>query len=136
MPESFGLSTETSNSSTRAPPLRTTAPDLHASITASLIVDGHHLPAAVVKTFVRVKLPERIVLISDLSGMAGLPPGRYQTELCELEILPTGKIVMAGQTQLLAAACYPQSDIGSALDLAELGTQSHALLSRRTGASP
>jgi len=76
-------------------------------LTASLIVDGHHLPPAVVKCLVRAKSPERIVLISDLSGMAGLPAGRYQTELCDLEILPTGKIVLAGQTQLLAAASAP-----------------------------
>ncbi len=76
-------------------------------LSASLIVDGHHLPAEVVKTFVRAKSAERIVLISDLSGIAGLPPGRYSTELCELEILTTGKLVIAGQDQLLAAASAP-----------------------------
>ncbi|MDZ4782681.1 MAG: amidohydrolase family protein [Planctomycetia bacterium] len=76
-------------------------------LTASLIVDGHHLPPEVVQTFVRAKGAERIVLISDLSGMAGLPPGRYRTELCELDILPSGKLVIAGQDQLLAAASAP-----------------------------
>jgi N-acetylglucosamine-6-phosphate deacetylase len=76
-------------------------------LTASLIVDGHHLPAEVVKTFVRAKSPSHVVLVSDLSGMAGLPPGRYATELGELEILPSGKLVVAGQTQLLAAASAP-----------------------------
>ena len=39
---------------------------------ASLIVDGHHLPPEVVKTFVRAKTPERIILVSDVSGLAGL----------------------------------------------------------------
>jgi N-acetylglucosamine-6-phosphate deacetylase len=76
-------------------------------LTASLIVDGHHLPPEVVQTFVRAKGAERIVLISDLSGMAGLPPGRYKTELCELDILPSGKLVIAGQDRLLAAASAP-----------------------------
>ncbi len=76
-------------------------------LTASLIVDGHHLPPEVVQTFVRAKGAERIVLISDLSGMAGLPPGRYKTELCELDILPNGKLVIAGQDRLLAAASAP-----------------------------
>ena len=71
---------------------------------ASLIVDGHHLPAAVVQSFVRAKTPQRCLLISDLSGMAGLPPGRYATELCELEILADGRLVIAGQDQLLAGA--------------------------------
>jgi N-acetylglucosamine-6-phosphate deacetylase len=73
-------------------------------LVASLIVDGHHLPPAVVQTFVRAKTPERCLLISDLSGMAGLPPGRYDTELCDLEILADGRLVIAGQDQLLAGA--------------------------------
>ena len=74
---------------------------------ASLIVDGHHLPPEVVKTFVRAKTPQRCILVSDESGLAGLPPGRYATDLCELEILPDGKLVIAGQDQLLAGASRP-----------------------------
>jgi N-acetylglucosamine-6-phosphate deacetylase len=74
---------------------------------ASLIVDGHHLPPAVVKAFVRAKSPERIVLISDLSGLAGQPPGRYASGLCDVEILDDGRLVVAGQRELLAAASRP-----------------------------
>jgi N-acetylglucosamine-6-phosphate deacetylase len=74
---------------------------------ASLIVDGHHLPPEVVKVFVRSKSPQRLVLISDLSGMAGQPAGRYRTSLCELEILPDGRLVVAGQDRLLAGAARP-----------------------------
>lgn len=76
---------------------------------ASLIVDGHHLPAEVVQSLVRAKTPERSILISDLSGLAGLPPGRYATQLCELEILADGRLVIAGQDQLLAGASQPIS---------------------------
>lgn len=74
---------------------------------ASLIVDGHHLPPEVVKCMVRAKTPERCILVSDLSGLAGLPPGRYSTQLCELEILDDGRLVIAGQEQLLAGASRP-----------------------------
>jgi N-acetylglucosamine-6-phosphate deacetylase len=74
---------------------------------ASLIVDGHHLPPEVVKCFVRGKTPERCILVSDLSGLAGLPVGRYQSSGCELEILPDGRLVIAGQDQLLAGASLP-----------------------------
>lgn len=74
---------------------------------ASLIVDGHHLPAEVVQTMVRAKTPQRCILVSDLSGLAGMPPGRYDTELCELEILDDGRLVIAGQDQLLAGASLP-----------------------------
>jgi N-acetylglucosamine-6-phosphate deacetylase len=74
---------------------------------ASLIVDGHHLPPEVVRTFVRAKSVGRCILVSDLSGLAGQPPGRYASELCELEILADGRLVIAGQDQLLAGASQP-----------------------------
>ncbi len=74
---------------------------------ASLIVDGHHLPGEVVQTMVRAKTVERCILVSDLSGLAGLPPGRYDTQLCDLEILADGRLVIAGQDQLLAGASLP-----------------------------
>jgi len=74
---------------------------------ASLIADGHHLPAAVLKTFIRAKTPARCILVSDLSGQAGQPPGRYHSEFCEVEILPSGKLVIAGQRNLYAGASLP-----------------------------
>jgi N-acetylglucosamine-6-phosphate deacetylase len=74
---------------------------------ASLIGDGHHLPPAMVKTFVRAKTPERCLLVSDMSGQAGLPPGRHAGGLCDVEILPGGRLVIAGQRELLAGAAAP-----------------------------
>ena len=76
-------------------------------LTASLIVDGHHLPPAVVKSMVRAKTPERVVLVSDITSMGGMPPGRYQTGLGELEVLPSGKLVPAGNPEILAGASFP-----------------------------
>jgi N-acetylglucosamine-6-phosphate deacetylase len=76
-------------------------------LTASLIADGHHLPPAVVKSMVRAKTPARCVLVSDITGMGGMPPGRYQTGLGELEVLPSGKLVPAGQRDILAGASLP-----------------------------
>ena len=73
-------------------------------LVASLIVDGHHLPPAVVKSMIRAKTPERIVLVSDVTSMGGMPPGRYSTGLGELEVLPSGKLVPAGQPDILAGA--------------------------------
>jgi N-acetylglucosamine-6-phosphate deacetylase len=76
-------------------------------LSASIIADGHHLPPEVVKTIVRAKTPARTILVSDESGLAGLPPGRYQSSGCELEILADGRLVIAGQDQLLAGASQP-----------------------------
>ena len=46
---------------------------------AMLIADGHHLPAAVLKTFFRAKGIARIIVVSDAVSVAGLKPGRYTT---------------------------------------------------------
>ncbi|MGH7135122.1 MAG: N-acetylglucosamine-6-phosphate deacetylase [Pirellulales bacterium] len=74
---------------------------------ASLIVDGHHLPPEVVKTIVRAKSPERSILVSDVSGLAGLPPGRHASSGGDVEVLSDGRLVVAGQDQLLAGAVAP-----------------------------
>lgn len=76
-------------------------------LVASLIVDGHHLPGEVVKSMVRAKTPQRCILVSDVSGLAGLPVGRYTSSGGDLEILPDGRLVIAGQDQLLAGASRP-----------------------------
>jgi N-acetylglucosamine-6-phosphate deacetylase len=91
---------------------------------ASLIVDGHHLPREVVKSLVRAKGPERIILVSDLSGMAGMPAGTYTTSGCELEILADGRLVIAGQDQLLAGASRPlASGVANVIEFAGVDRQ-------------
>lgn len=72
----------------------------------SLIADGFHLPVEVLKVFLRVKGTGRCILISDYSGHAGRPPGRYPSMGGEVEILPDGRLVVAGQRQLLAGAGF------------------------------
>lgn len=76
-------------------------------LSASLIVDGWHLPPEVVKTMVRAKTPQRCILVSDVSGLAGLPPGRHASSGGDIEIMPDGRLLIAGQDQLLAGASAP-----------------------------
>ena len=76
---------------------------------ASLIADGHHLPPEMLKVFIRAKTPQRCILVSDLSGQAGQPPGRYSSPFCDVEILPDGKLVVAGQRDIMAGASLPSS---------------------------
>jgi N-acetylglucosamine-6-phosphate deacetylase len=75
---------------------------------ASIIVDGHHLPPAVVKTFVRAKGIQRTILISDAVALAGMAPGDYDWMGMRVTLSPEGRISLSG-TPYLA---------GSALDLA------------------
>ena len=75
---------------------------------ATLIVDGHHLPPSVVQSFVRAKTPERCLIVSDITGMAGMKPGVYQqTSLGAIEVLEDGRLVVGGQRDLLAGASLP-----------------------------
>ncbi|MCE9528705.1 MAG: amidohydrolase family protein [Planctomycetales bacterium] len=76
-------------------------------LVASLITDGHHLPPSVVKSMVRAKTPARCVLVSDITGLGGMPPGRYATGLGDLEVLECGKLVLDGQRDILAGASQP-----------------------------
>ncbi|UCG47282.1 MAG: amidohydrolase family protein [Phycisphaerales bacterium] len=49
------------------------------NLLATIITDGHHLPDSVIKTIVRAKGPDRCIVISDASPVAGLPAGRHRT---------------------------------------------------------
>jgi N-acetylglucosamine-6-phosphate deacetylase len=93
---------------------------------------------------VRAKTPQRVVLVSDVSGLAGLPPGRYVGSGGEVDILADGRLVVAGQDQLLAGACAPIGtgvanlvryagvDLATAIDLA--GSRPAALVGFEAGA--
>lgn len=71
---------------------------------ASLITDGHHLPPSVVRSIIRAKQAENIIITCDAAGLAGCPPGVYDKEVVPVEILEDGRIVIAGQRQLLAGS--------------------------------
>lgn len=83
---------------------------------ASIIVDGHHLPASVVKTIVRAKTLDRLLLTCDSGPLAGMPPGRYQGWGSELEILPEGKIVVAGTPFLAGSWAFTDTCVGRIID--------------------
>ncbi|MBD3239943.1 MAG: amidohydrolase family protein [Chitinivibrionales bacterium] len=46
---------------------------------AMLITDGHHLPAELIKTAIRTKGVDHVVVTSDAAPPTGLPPGTYET---------------------------------------------------------
>jgi len=73
---------------------------------ASLICDGHHLPVAVVRCLLRVKTPARTILTCDASSLAGLAPGRYVEWDQEFEVLPHGKVVVAGTPYLAGSGVF------------------------------
>jgi N-acetylglucosamine-6-phosphate deacetylase len=63
---------------------------------ASLIADGHHLDRATLRVLARAKGPANLILVSDASPLAGLPPGTYG----DWAVDPSGKIIVAGTPYL------------------------------------
>jgi len=93
-------------------------------LAASFIADGDHLPPDMIKTLVRVKTPGRCILTSDLSGWAGCPPGRYSAGHGQIEILPEGRLVVAGQRRMLAGASRPiGAGVAQVMHVAGLGLE-------------
>jgi N-acetylglucosamine-6-phosphate deacetylase len=89
-------------------------------LTASIITDGHHLPAALIKCLVRVKTPARLIVTCDASSLAGLPPGRYTQVGKELEVLEGGKVVVPGTTFLGGSGAFTDTCLRVLLGLGEV----------------
>ncbi len=70
---------------------------------ASIIADGHHLPDAVLKTFWRTKGADRLILISDVAFLGGMPPGPNHWGDMAVEVHPDGKLSLAGTSYLAGA---------------------------------
>jgi N-acetylglucosamine-6-phosphate deacetylase len=86
---------------------------------ASIICDGHHLPLSVVRCMLRAKTPARTILTCDASSLAGLPAGRYREWEQELEIVPEGKIIVAGTGYLAGSWAFTDHGVRTTLSLRE-----------------
>lgn len=73
------------------------------NLSATLIADGFHLPAPVLKSMVRAKEIHRVMLVSDVGPMGGLSPGQYNWGSTRVEVHPDGHLGVAG-TEYLAGA--------------------------------
>jgi N-acetylglucosamine-6-phosphate deacetylase len=85
---------------------------------ASIIADGHHLPAGMVKGMVRAKTLQRVLLTCDAGSLAGLPPGRYAEWGTELEVLPSGRIVVPGTPFLAGSGSFTDRCVANVVDMA------------------
>ena len=70
---------------------------------ASLIADGFHLPRTTLKVFARAKELERIILVSDVGALGGMPVGRYTWGDTPVEVFADGHLGVA-DTEYLAGA--------------------------------
>jgi N-acetylglucosamine-6-phosphate deacetylase len=79
---------------------------------ASFIVDGHHLPAATVRSMIRAKTPARSILVTDAMAAAGMPPGRYTLGGQEVELSSAGRVAIPGAPTLAGSALSLDVAIG------------------------
>ncbi|MGC5617352.1 N-acetylglucosamine-6-phosphate deacetylase [Georgenia sp. Z1491] len=75
------------------------------TLSAGLIADGHHLPAAVLESVVRAKGPQGCYLVSDSVALAGSPAGRYTTPVGgDVVLSDDGRLALADDDRLLAGS--------------------------------
>ncbi|MDQ2798517.1 MAG: amidohydrolase family protein [Armatimonadota bacterium] len=90
----------------------------HDDLYATIIADGEHLPVSVVKCFARIKGAERLALVSDAVALGGLPAGLYDGG--RHEVLPSGRVVLAGTPYLAGAGVLLDVCIANALRFTDL----------------
>ena len=73
-------------------------------LSASFIVDGHHLPAATVKAMMRAKTLERTVLVTDAIAAAGCAPGLFELGGVTVELSADGRIAEPGKPWLAGSS--------------------------------
>jgi len=71
---------------------------------ASLIVDGHHLPPATVKTMIRAKTLQRTLLVTDAVAAAGCVPGIYELNGQRVVLSEDGRVAQPGKPWLAGSA--------------------------------
>lgn len=87
---------------------------------ASIICDGHHLPPTLVKCFLRIKTPARVILTCDAGPLAGMPPGRYREWDQDFEITPAHKIIVPGTSFLAGSWAFTDHCVSNVLRFTDL----------------
>jgi N-acetylglucosamine-6-phosphate deacetylase len=90
-------------------------------LTATLIADGHHLPADTIKAMVRAKGVGRSILVSDSVALGGSPAGVYDQPIGgRVELHSDGRLSLAGTAYLAGAVLSLKDGIARAMTMAEI----------------
>ncbi len=80
-------------------------------LTAMIIADGFHLPSSVIKTVLRTKGVEKTVVVSDVSSLAGLPPGEFDYSGSRIAVENSGRVYNLDRDCLAGAGVTMLSDM-------------------------
>ena len=78
-------------------------------ITAMIISDGHHLPYPILKSIIRAKSAERVIVTSDIVSVGGLEPGDYSGEAIGLAAGEVARLEPSGKLHMPARECLAGS---------------------------
>ncbi len=67
------------------------------------------------KSLIRGKTPKRVILTCDAGTFAGCPQGRYSYWGTEVEVLPSGKIVLAGTPFLAGSGVFTDACVSGVM---------------------
>jgi len=84
------------------------------AVSATLIVDGHHLPPATVKAMIRAKGTARTVLVTDAIAAAGCTPGRYRIGAVDCDLGEDGRVSLPGTPYLAGSSLTMDRAIANA----------------------
>jgi N-acetylglucosamine-6-phosphate deacetylase len=108
---------------------------------ASLIADGHHLPASVLKTMVRAKTPSRVILVSDAVSAACSPTLDHKLGDLDIHLSADGRVTLPGTAYLAGSALTMDAAVGNAvrftgLDLKQILPCASTIPARYLGIEP
>jgi N-acetylglucosamine-6-phosphate deacetylase len=101
------------------------------ALMASLIVDGHHLPAYVVKNMIRCKGVDHIILVTDAMAAAAAPPGKYRLGEVLAEVGPDGYVRLPGTPYLAGSALTMDRAVENVTRFAGISLDEAILLATR-----
>jgi N-acetylglucosamine-6-phosphate deacetylase len=82
-------------------------------LTPTIIADGFHLNADELMVFFKVKGVQNLMLISDITELAGLPPGEYEWNGKTVLLTPEGKLRLPDLDVLAGASFSIRKGIGN-----------------------
>ena len=82
-------------------------------LTPTIIADGFHLTPDELTVFYKVKGPNNLLLISDITKLAGMPPGEYMWDGKKVLLTPEGKLRLPDLDVLAGASLSIRLGIGN-----------------------
>jgi len=89
-------------------------------LSASFIVDGHHLDDAFLRVALRAKKIDRAILVTDAAAPAAMPPGHFRLGELDVELTSDDRVVLAGTSKLAGSALRMDRAISNLIRIADV----------------